>query len=60
MKRFNENKTLKSFEDSKLTKSQMDLTRGGLRIIIIIIRGTSGTASVCHVDGTTDADSVKG
>ena len=52
MKKFKSIKTIKSFEAAKLTKEQMYLATGGLRPIGC----TSGTRSVCHIDGTDDAD----
>ena len=54
MKRFKGIKTIKNFEDAKLTREQMYLATGGRRP-----RGeneTFPTWSVCHIDGTDDGD----
>jgi hypothetical protein len=48
MKKFEK---IKAFASAKLTKEQMTQTTGGLRIFC-----TSGTRSICHIDGTDDAD----
>ena len=52
MKKFKTIKTIKSFEAAKLTKEQMYLATGGM----LPRSGTSGTRSVCHIDGTDDGD----
>ena len=53
MKKFEKVKSIKAFEASKLTKEQMYQATGGMRS-----ECTCGTRSVCHIDGTDDADSV--
>ena len=53
MKKFKKVKSIKAFEASKLTKQQMYQATGGMRSTGC----TSGTRSVCHIDGTDDADS---
>jgi len=51
MKKFKKIKTVKTLESSKLTKEQMYLATGGM-----MPQCTCGTRSVCHIDGTDDAD----
>ena len=54
MKKFEKVKSIKAFEASKLTKEQMYQATGGMRSTGC----TCGTRSICHIDGTDDADSV--
>ncbi len=49
MKKFKITPKSKNLEASKLTKEQMYLTSGGLRISC-----TCYTQNVCHIDGTDD------
>jgi hypothetical protein len=53
MKKFKKIKEIKNLEASKLTKKEMYQTNGGM----MSRNGTAGTRSVCHIDGTDDADS---
>lgn len=54
MKKFKAIKTIKSFEGKSLTREQMYHATGGLS------KGTKGTVSSCHMDGTDDGDPHSG
>ncbi len=53
MKKFEKVKPIKTFQVTKLTKEQMYHATGGMRS-----QCTTGTRSVCHIDGTDDADTI--
>lgn len=48
---------LPKFKASILSQEELQQATGGLRMIGTV-GGTAGTHSVCHVDGTDDADSI--
>lgn len=51
MKKF---KKIQKLDAAKLKKEELFQVKGGLRL-----QCTSGTRSICHIDGTDDADSFK-
>lgn len=51
MKKFKSLKKMENFEQAKLSKEQMFLANGGMRIIIIIRGGGTSSYSVCAADG---------
>jgi len=57
MKKTEKTQRLPKFKATTLSMEELKQVTGGLSLKLGTSTGTAGTKSVCHIDGTDDADS---